>query len=72
MSFTGGHLVTDTAEEAEISLQSACAMYKRLRDVCSAKLFQQPIRLGGPGKTVQIDVSCGTQAEGTTITVYPH
>ena len=49
--------VKDAAMEAEVSEPSAIAIYQWLREVCSTKLLQQPIRLGGPGKIVQIDES---------------
>ena len=32
-------------------------MYQYLRDVCSTKLLNTPIELGGPGVVVQIDES---------------
>ena len=49
--------VTDAASEAEVSEASACAVYKWLREVCTTRLLQSPIRLGGPGTVVQIDES---------------
>lgn len=49
--------VTDAAEEAEISLRVAIDIYQWLREVCSTKLLQSPMILGGPGVVVQIDES---------------
>ena len=49
--------VTDAAEEAKVSRETAINVYQWLRKVCSTKLVGTPIMLGGPGKTVQIDES---------------
>ena len=49
--------VTDAAEEAEVTKHTAIDVYQWLREVCSAKLVQQPIQLGGAGIVVQIDES---------------
>ena len=49
--------VTDAAEEAEISFRVAVDIYQWLREVCTNKLLQAPIMLGGPGVVVQIDES---------------
>ena len=46
--------VTDVAEEAEVELHTAIDIYQWLREVCSTRLLQAPIVLGGPGKIVQI------------------
>ena len=46
--------VTDAAHEAEAT---ACSVYQWLREVCTTRLLQTPIRLGGPGTVVQIDES---------------
>ena len=35
----------------------AVCIYRRLCEVCSTKLLQAPILLGGPGGVVQIDES---------------
>ena len=43
--------------EAEIGEDTACDIYQWLREVCSTKLLQLPITLGGPGVIVQIDES---------------
>ena len=50
-------LVTDSADEAEISEHTACDIYQWLREVCTTKLLQSPVVLGGPGVVVQIDES---------------
>ena len=49
--------VTDAAEEARVGRDTAIDAYQWFREVCSTKLVQTPIRLGGPGKVVQIDES---------------
>ena len=49
--------VTAFAEEAEISGHAAVDIYQWLREVCTNKLLQSPIVLGGPGVVVQIDES---------------
>lgn len=49
--------VGDAAEEAKVSREAAINVYQWLREVCSTKLLANPIALGGPGKTVQIDES---------------
>ncbi len=49
--------VTDAAEEACIGEDTACNIYQWLREVCSTKLINTPITLGGPGVIVQIDES---------------
>ena len=49
--------VTDAAEESEISARVAVDIYQWLREVCTTKLLQTPIILGGPGVVVQIDES---------------
>ena len=47
--------VTQAAEEAEVGRGTAIKVYQWLREVCSTKLIQTPIRLGGPGRVVEID-----------------
>ena len=49
--------VTDAAEESEISARVAVDIYQWLHEVCTTKLLQTPIILGGPGVVVQIDES---------------
>ncbi len=51
----GEYPVSDAAEEAEISSRVAIDIW--LREVCTAKLLQTQIILGGPGVVVQIDES---------------
>lgn len=51
------YAVSDAGEEAKVTLNSAVQVYQWLRDVCSTKLLQHPIKLGGPGVIVQIDES---------------
>ena len=47
--------VTDSALEAEVTEATACAVYQWLREVCTTRLLQTPVSLGGPGTFVQID-----------------
>ena len=49
--------VSDAAEEAKVGRDTAIDAYQWFREVCTTKLLQTPIRLGGPGKVVQIDES---------------
>ena len=49
--------VTDASEEAQVSKTTGVQAYQYFRDVCSTKLLQTPIVLGGPGVIVQIDES---------------
>ena len=49
--------VTQMADDAEITEDTACNIYQWLREVCSTKLIQTPINLGGPGIIVQVDES---------------
>ena len=49
--------MTDTAHEAGVTEATACAVYQWLREICTARLLQTPVRLGGPGTIVQIDES---------------
>ena len=49
--------VTDAAEEAKMSLRVAIDIYQWFREVCTNKLLQSPVVLGGPGVIVQIDES---------------
>ena len=47
----------DAAEEAKVNKDTAGAVYQWLREVCSTKLLNTIIELGGPGTIVQIDES---------------
>ena len=49
--------VTDAAQEAQVTEATACVVYQWLREVCTTRLLQTPIKLGGPGVVVQIDES---------------
>lgn len=49
--------VTQAAEEAQVGRDTAIDVYQWLREVCSRALQPLPIKLGGPGKVVQIDES---------------
>ena len=54
--------VIQMALEAEITESVAIDIYNWLREVCSTKLLQNPIILGGPGVIVQADESRPIQA----------
>ena len=49
--------MTDAAEEAEVTESTASQVYQWFREVCSTKLVNIPIILGGRNVTVQIDES---------------
>ena len=49
--------IRDAQEEAEVAHDTAVCIYRWLREVCSTKLLQTPILLGGPGVVVQVDES---------------
>ena len=49
--------VTDAKDEAKVDLGTAIDVYRWLREVCSQRLIDTPIQLGGPGVVVQIDES---------------
>ena len=49
--------VGDAAEQAGISERVAIDIYQWLREICTEKLLQAPIVLGGAGTIVQIDES---------------
>ena len=49
--------IKDAQEEAEVAHDTAVCIYRWLREVCSTKLLQTPILLGGPGVVVQTDKS---------------
>ena len=51
------------AEEAEISSRVTIDINQRLREVCTAKLLQTQIILGGPGVVIQIAESFFVQAQ---------
>ena len=49
--------VTDAADEVDVHRATAIDVYQWLREVCSTKLIQTPIVLGGTVHAVQIDES---------------
>ena len=49
--------VKDAANVADVDENTVLDVYRWLREVCSIKLLQTPIVLGGPGIVVQIDKS---------------
>ena len=55
--WTREYPVIQLSKEAEITEDIACDIYQWFREVCSTKLLNTPITLGGPGVIVQIDES---------------
>ena len=55
--------IKDAQEEAEVAHDTAVCIYRWLREVCSTKLLQTPILLGGPGVVIQIDESLFWQSK---------
>ena len=53
----GEYPIKDAQEEAEVVHDTTVCTYRWLCEVCSTKLLQTPILLGGPGVVVQIDES---------------
>ena len=49
--------VSEGSLEIECSRKTAIDAYQWLREVCTTKLLQTPVVLGGPGVVVQIDES---------------
>ena len=49
--------VTSAMDQLAIDSRTGVDIYQWLREVCSTKLLQTPIVLGGPGVIVQIDES---------------
>ena len=49
--------VTDAISDAKIDMKTGIDIYQWLREVCSSKLLQSPIVLGGAGVIVPIDES---------------
>ena len=49
--------VSDAAEEAEVTRATGIQAYLYFTDVCTAKLLQAPILLGGHGIILQVDDS---------------
>ena len=49
--------VTNAVTQSDIDIRSAVDIYQWLREVCTTKLLQSPIILGGQGEIVQIDES---------------
>ena len=64
--------MTDAAHEADVTKATACAVYQWLREVCTTRLLQTPIRLGGPGTIVQIDESLMNRKPKVKIINYMH
>ena len=64
--------MTDAAHEADVTEATACAVYQWLREVCTTRLLQTPIRLGGPGTIVQIDESLMNHKPKVKIINYMH
>lgn len=52
-----------TKQHLSLSQNTGVDWYQYMRDICSWKLLQEPIRLGGPGVIVQIDESLMVKAK---------
>jgi transposase-like protein len=52
-----GASVTQACEEVGISKPTMILIYKYLRDICRRYFVANPVRLGGPGVTCQVDES---------------
>ena len=63
--------VTDVIDDAEIDTRTGVDIYQWLREVCSTKLLQSPIILGGPGIVVQIDESLFCHKPKASLTYTP-
>ena len=50
-------LVAKALVELDLSRRTVIDCYNSLRQVCSTKLFNEVVQLGGPGRVVQIDES---------------
>ena len=51
------------AEECEVNESNAIDFYQFFQDICSWKLMNMTIKLGGPGIIVQIDESLMTHQQ---------
>ena len=49
--------ITEANAEAKISHPAAVDIHQWLHEVCSTKLIQSPVILGGPDRIVQVDES---------------
>jgi len=49
--------VTDAIDDAEIDTCTGVDIYQWLQEVCTTKVLQMPIILGGPQTIVQLDES---------------
>ena len=49
--------VTDVADDVEVTRMTAIDAFQWLREVCTTKLLQSPIILGGRGVVCQVDES---------------
>ena len=55
--------VTHTTHHVGVSSATVVQWYQYFRDICSWKLLQTPVVLGGVGKVVQIDESVMVRAK---------
>ena len=62
--------VLKAAKEADTTDNTACQIYQWLREVCSTKLMQSQIVLGGPGVVVQVDESQFRHKPKVAIIIY--
>ena len=62
--------VTDAATDIEVDKNTACDVYRWLREVCSTTLLGSPCILGGPGVIVQVDESLFRHKPKVIITLH--
>lgn len=61
--------VADAADDVEVSEKAAIDIFQWFREVCSTKLLQSPIVLGGAGVVIQIDESLFCHKQKVKMTV---
>lgn len=59
------------SKELNMSLHTITDWKNYLREVCANSLLQTPVKLGGPGLTVEIDESCFTKRKNNVGRIYP-
>ena len=66
------YLLTNAAEESQIDAGKDVDVFQWFRDVCSTKLLQIPVILGGQGIVVEIDESLFRHKPKVFIYFYAH
>ena len=72
ISWARDRSVTDAMDEIEIDSRTAVDIYQWLREVCTTKLLQTNITLGGPGVVIQIDESMFRHKPKVIMIYLPH